>query len=87
MLGEYQPALESVQRAIAIDAEFSLSYLSLALIRAETGRDRDAREAVDSLLAIDPKFSRRAYCTGLPFRDPQLEARRESALLGAGLPE
>ena len=87
MLGDPANAVETAHQAIAIDPEFSLSYLLLALVHAESGRRDEARAAVTSLLAIDPKFSSRAYIRGLPFRDPAIEARRVSALARAGMPE
>ena len=87
MLGESGKAVEAAHQAVAIDPEFSLSYLVLALVHAEGGNQHEARAAVASLLAIDPKFSSRAYIQGLPFRDPVIEARRVSALARAGMPE
>jgi TolB-like protein/Tfp pilus assembly protein PilF len=87
MLGEPGKAVEAAHQAVAIDPEFALSYLVLALVHAESGNQLEARAAVASLLAIDPKFSSRAYLRGLPFRDPAIEARRVSALARAGMPE
>jgi len=87
MLEDFEPALEYAAEAVAIDPQFSLNYYLLAVAHAEAGNAREARGAVESLLAIDPKFSSRAYNASMPFRDPAIEARRETALRRAGMPE
>ena len=87
MMGELDPAIEHLQEAIEIDPGLSLNYLVLAMIHAESDEDQKARDAVQSLLLIDPNFSSRAFLKGMPFRDPVIEARREAALKKAGMPE
>jgi hypothetical protein len=62
-------------------------YFVLAMIHAESGQDQKARDAVKSLIKIDPKFSSQAYTQGMPFSDPALQTRRELALKKAGMPE
>ena len=57
------------------------------MVYAEADRILDARKAVEAVLRIDPGFSATAYTKGLPFRDPDLEARRRSALKKAGVPD
>jgi hypothetical protein len=57
------------------------------MIYAELGQDCKARDAVKSLLKIDPNFSSKAYTQGMPFSDPAMHARRESALKKAGMTE
>ena len=86
-MGELDPAIEHLQEAIEIDPGLSLNYLVLAMIHAESDEDQKARDAVQSLLLIDPNFSSRAFLKGMPFRDPVIEARREAALKKAGMPE
>jgi tetratricopeptide (TPR) repeat protein len=85
MLGEFDRAVEFADEAIEIDPEFSLIYYALAMIHAEAGREREARAAVESLRAIDPKFTGRAYNAVMRFRDPVIESRREAALKRAGM--
>jgi TolB-like protein/Tfp pilus assembly protein PilF len=87
MLDELVLAIEFVEEAIEIDPGLSLNYFVLAMIYAELGQDRKARDAVKSLLKIDPNFSSQAYTQGVPFSDPVIHARRESALKKAGMPE
>jgi hypothetical protein len=50
------------------------------------GQDQKARDAVESVLKIDPQFSSQAFTQGLPFSDPAIQARRELALKKAGMP-
>jgi TolB-like protein/Tfp pilus assembly protein PilF len=87
MMGKLDPAIEHLREAIEIDPGLSLNYFVLAMIHVESGEDQKARDAVQSLLLIDPNFSSRAVLEGMPFRDPVIEARREAALKKAGMPE
>ncbi len=87
ILEDFDRTFEFAAEAVDIDPEFSLNHYLLAIAHAEAGNDREARAAVESLLAIDPKFSSRAYNASMPFRDPAIEARRETALRRAGVPE
>lgn len=87
MMGELELATEYLDEALEIDPDLSLNYLVLAMIRVEMGQDRKARDAVESILRIDPMFSRQAITQGLPFSDPAIQARRDLALKKAGVPE
>jgi tetratricopeptide (TPR) repeat protein len=69
------------------DPDLSLTYVVLAMVHAEAGRDSEARKAVDALLRIDPTFSAGTHMRGLPLRDPEMEARCRSALQRAGVPD
>jgi TolB-like protein/Tfp pilus assembly protein PilF len=87
MLGELDQAIEFAQEAIEIDPGLSVNYFILAMTHAELGDKQKARDAVKSLLKIDPNFSSMAYTQGMPFSDPAMHARRESALKKAGMPK
>jgi TolB-like protein/Tfp pilus assembly protein PilF len=87
MLGELEQAIEFAEEAIEIDPGLSVIYFVLAMIHAESGQEEKARDAVKTLLKIDPMFSSQAYTQGMPFRDPVLQTRRELALKKAGMPE
>jgi tetratricopeptide (TPR) repeat protein len=87
MLGELELAIEFAEEAIEIDPGLSVIYFVLAMIHAESGQDQKARDAVRSILKIDPKFSSHAYTQGIPFSDPALQKRRELALKKAGMPK
>ena len=87
MLGELDLAIELGLEALEIDPGLSVTYFALAMIYAESGQIQKAQDAVKSLLLIDPNFSSRALMQGMPFSDPTIAARRESALKKAGMPE
>jgi len=87
MLEHDDQAIAAARAAIAADPELSLTYVVLAMVHAEAGRDSEARKAVDALLRIDPTFSASTHVRGLPLRDPELEARACAALKKAGIPD
>ncbi len=82
-----EEAIGASRAAIAADPDLDLPYLVLAMVHAEAGREPDARQAVESVLRIDPNFSAQTYMRGLPYRDPALQERRRAALQNAGLPD
>lgn len=86
MTRDYEPALACIEEAIRIDPELSLNFLVLAMIRAETDQLALAKDAVKRLLEIDPDFRLDVFSDGSPFRDAAVEARRQRAMLNAGLP-
>lgn len=86
ILGELELAIEALEEALEIDPDLSVIYLVLAMVHAEMGQDQKARDAVESILRIDPKFSSQAFTQGMPFSDPAIQTRRELALEKAGMP-
>ena len=86
MMNDLEAAAEYLEEALEIDPKMSLSYVVQVMIHAETGDLQKARAAVAAILEIDPKFSSQAFMQGLPFSDPQVEARRKRALTKAGMP-
>ena len=87
VLGQFEEAIAASQSATKADPLYIQPYIELAMVYAEDGRVTDTRKTVDTVLRIDPGFSATAYMKGLPFRDPDLEIRRRSALQKAGLPD
>jgi len=87
VLGQFEEAIAASRSATKADPLYVQPYIELAMVYAEAGRVSDARKAVDAILRTDPGFSATAYMKGLPFRDPDLEARRHSALKKAGVPD
>lgn len=87
MLGQGEAAIVASRSAIKADPLLVQPYVVLAKVYAEVGQVSDARQAVENILRIDPKFSLLAYLRGLPLCDPGLEDRRRSALHIAGLPD
>lgn len=87
MINEADLAIQYLEEALEIDPGLSLNYLVLAMLHAETGQQNKARDAVESILRIDPNFSGKTFTESLPFSDPLIQARRDAALKKAGVPE
>ena len=87
VLEQFEEAIAASSSATEADPLFVTPYIELAMAHAETGRVSEATKAVEAALRLDPAFSASAYKKGLPFSDPDLEARRRDALKAAGLPD
>jgi len=87
VLGQFEEAIAASRLASKSDPLYIQPYIELAMVYAEAGQVLDARKAVNTILRIDPGFSATAYVQALPFRDPDLEDRRRTALRKAGLPD
>ena len=68
------------------DPDVAIPYANLATIFGEMGRLAEAEPFVRKLLALEPRFSARAWCANNPFRDSSRRKREEEALVRAGLP-
>ena len=55
--GQHGVALESLSRALAMDAAYAPAYNILALVRAELREDKLAEEAFKRALALSPNYS------------------------------
>jgi adenylate cyclase len=86
-LGQSEEAIAAAGSAIQRDPDFSYAFVLLAMVYAETHCDTEARDAVAEVLRIDPDFSLSAWARGMPYRNPELEARQLAALRTSGLPE
>ena len=82
---ELERALEYLEEALEIDPGLSLNHFVLAMIHAEMGQDQKARDAVEEVFRIDPKFSSQVFTQSLPFSDPEIQARRDRAIKKAGM--
>jgi TolB-like protein/Tfp pilus assembly protein PilF len=85
-LGQNDEAIATARSGIESDPDLSYSYLLLAMVYAETDRTPEARKAAAEVLRIDPDFSASTWAKGMPFSDPELEARQLAALRKSGLP-
>jgi adenylate cyclase len=85
-LGQSDEAIATARSGIESDPDLSYSYVLLAMVYAETDRVPEARNAAAEVLRIDPDFSASTWAKGMPFSDPELEARQLSALRKSGLP-
>jgi adenylate cyclase len=87
VLGHSGEAIATARSGIESDPDLSYSYVLLAMVYAETDRAPEARNAAAEVLRIDPDFSASTWAKGMPFSDPELEARQLAALRKSGLPE
>ena len=87
MLKQYDQTIAIAQTAIESDPQFSYPYGVLALTYAETGRQQMADDSVKEMLRIDPSFSADAWIKGLPYADPDMQARQVAAFRKAGMPD
>jgi hypothetical protein len=75
-----------LEESIRRDPDVAIPYANLATIFGETGRLAEAAPVVKKLLALEPRFSARAWCANHPFRDPSRRKREAEALVRAGVP-
>jgi TolB-like protein/class 3 adenylate cyclase len=89
-LGEDQAAVERLSRAIALNRNNPYTYFLLAAALAHLDRMDQARDAVQSGLALNPDFTMRRYLAGAASDHPTFLAQRERVVAGlrkAGVPE
>ncbi len=84
--GDIDQAVAYFEESARRDPDVIIPYANLAAIFAENGRLADAEEAAKILMALEPRFSARAWCENNPFRDHARRKYEEKALLRAGLP-
>lgn len=85
MQGKLDQAIVMAEEAISIDPKCHLYPFALAIIYAEMGDIKKAKEASTAVLRIDPQFSWRTYADGMPYKDNEIETRREEALIKTGM--
>jgi TolB-like protein/cytochrome c-type biogenesis protein CcmH/NrfG len=84
--GDVETAVTFLEESARRDPDVAIPYANLATIFGETGRLAEAEPVVKKLLALEPRFSARAWCANNPFRDPSRRKREEAALVRAGAP-
>jgi tetratricopeptide (TPR) repeat protein len=82
---QYEKAIVAVKEAISLNPNFTGSYLILAYIYNETGREQDARNQVAQALSINPQLSLAAIRESVPIKDPAALEAYLDALRDAGL--
>jgi adenylate cyclase len=87
MMGQYDEAIEALERGRARLPNSPLSYIWLAAAYAEAGRQEEARAAAAEILKLNPKFSVKRFAKAAPYKDPAELKRALDALRKAGLPE
>jgi tetratricopeptide (TPR) repeat protein len=64
-LGEYEPAVRSLGRALALDPELLEAHLALGKTLARAGRDEEAKPVLLRALEIDPEAAEAHFQLGL----------------------
>jgi adenylate cyclase len=83
--GQYEEAVTTLKRAIFLNPTFWPSYIHLAVIYSEQGREEEARAAAAEVLRINPNFSLELGRQTWPYKDPARLERDMVALRKAGL--
>jgi len=85
LTGEYEEAIAAQKEALTRNPAFLGSYLILAEIYSELGREADARAQVAQVLRISPNYSLEMARETLPLKDQAQLEHTLSALRKAGL--
>jgi adenylate cyclase len=90
-LGRYEDAIrihkQILERCRKNEGPPRMGHLGLIVSYVELGRDEEARDEVEALLKVQPKYSLEAYRKHHPYKDPAHLERWLTALRDAGLPE
>jgi hypothetical protein len=86
MLGEFETAL-ALARSCAQRARLFACSLYRAIAASELGLTGEAKEAMATLLEINPQFSIARHMSTAPFSDRQSADRLISYMRRAGIPE
>ena len=85
--GEYDEAVRWARRSAALVPRFTSNLRFLTAGLAASGKVEEAREAAETLLRFDPKFSVRQFAESHAFKDPEQRRLFGDHLVLAGLPE
>jgi adenylate cyclase len=85
MLGQYDAAITHAREAIALNPNFTATYMVLIIVYAEQNLDELAAEQLALLLDINPGLSLEMFAARLPFKDSTMAEVFLSALEVAGL--
>jgi adenylate cyclase len=87
MLREFEPAMRLARLCAERSPGHFPCFIDLAIAAKETGRDEEARRALQRLLEIYPKFTIRRHMSIAPFRIASDAVQFAEYLRRAGLPE
>jgi hypothetical protein len=89
-LGADAEAVSWMRQGLDANRNYSLAHFQLAAAFARLGKLDEGRAAVNSGLALDPRFTIRRLCANAPSDNPIYLAGRERLVEGmrlAGVPE
>lgn len=84
-LGEYEQAIEALERRLARNPQSETAYALLASCYGQLGRAEECRKAWEQTLRISPGFSMERRRRVLPFRNPEDFERRVEGLRKGGV--
>jgi tetratricopeptide (TPR) repeat protein len=82
---QYDKAILAIEEAISLNPNFTSSYLILAFLYNETGREQEATNQVALALDINPQLSLAAIRESVPFKEPAVIEAFLDALGDAGM--
>ena len=82
---QYEKAIIAMEEAISLNPNFTSSYLILAFMYNETGREQEATNQVALALDINPQLSLAAIRESVPFKEPAVIEAFLDALGDAGM--
>lgn len=87
--GHYDDAIAAAQRALKANAIHLSTYRALALAQSLSGRIDEAKQTLQRMHALDPKFTIERFARNYPSRDrvPEYLAKLVDALRTAGVRE
>ena len=88
LTGRFQDALALAKQGQSADPSFFwryYSYVELAILYSELGREEEAGAAASGILKLVPDFSVEAHGERMPFKNPVQTERDMAALRKAGL--
>jgi tetratricopeptide (TPR) repeat protein len=85
--GQYEEAVEALQRALNRNPDFLPARVYLAATYGELGDHDRAKAEVEAILRDNPQTSEAAFREKLPYKDPKMRDRLFGVLRKAGMPE
>ncbi len=86
LLERYDEAIDSYQKAAALEPDYPTSYYGLAVAYGALGRNKEARAAAEAFRKVAPHLSSlQEYARRHPYKDPAVNERWIEALNKVGI--
>jgi DNA-binding SARP family transcriptional activator len=85
--GDYEKAAAVGRRSVKVTPRFSAAYKHLIAALGHLGRRDEARQYIETLLALEPNFTVRRFGEVYPFKHARDRNRYMAGLRKAGVPE
>jgi adenylate cyclase len=86
-VGRKEEAVQSFNKAIALNPNHVLPRAFLTAVYADLGRMDEARATARQVIRLDPKFSATRLMQSHTLHDSTRDARFKNLMVSAGLPE